>query len=161
MICWRREGRCAGRFADRPASGATESAGAPTSAVTIGSIMNEPTPRKPANRPSRRQDVIGAAVELLALQPWDMVTVADIVERAGMTPAAFYYHFSSREQLLQEIVEDFAETWVDTIDGQLVAADSLDQLCQVPVSLLAELEQSQQVARIFFLSAASAPLLVE
>src|SRR3954449_5293325 len=135
MICWRREGRCAGRFADRPASGATESAGEPSSAVTIGSIMNEPTPRKPANRPSRRQDLIGAAVELLALQPWDLVTVADIVDRAGMTPAAFYYHFSSREQLLQEVVQEFADTWVDTIERLLVAAASLDDLCHIPVAL--------------------------
>jgi AcrR family transcriptional regulator len=45
--------------------------------------------RKPANRPSRRQDLIEAAMELFSLQPWDFVTVADFVERAGMTPAAF------------------------------------------------------------------------
>ncbi len=123
--------------------------------------MTDPTPRKPANRPSRRQDLIGAAVELLSLQPWDMVTVADIVDRAGMTPAAFYYHFSSREQLLEEVVEEFAETWVATIEAALERARSIDDLCQIPVALLGEIEGSQEVARIFFLSAASAPMLVE
>jgi AcrR family transcriptional regulator len=123
--------------------------------------MTDPTPRKPANRPSRRQDLIGAAVELLSLQPWDMVTVADIVDRAGMTPAAFYYHFSSREQLLEEVVEEFAETWVETIEASLEQARTIDDLCQVPVTLLSQIEGSQEVARIFFLSAASAPMLVE
>ena len=123
--------------------------------------MTDPTPRKPANRPSRRQDLIGAAVELLSLQPWDMVTVADIVDRAGMTPAAFYYHFSSREQLLEEVVEEFAETWVTTIEAALERARTIDDLCQIPVTLLTEIEGSQEVARIFFLSAASAPMLVE
>jgi AcrR family transcriptional regulator len=123
--------------------------------------MADATPRKPANRPSRRQDLIGAAVELLSLQPWDMVTVADIVDRAGMTPAAFYYHFSSREQLLEEVVEDFAETWVVTIEGSLERARTIDDLCQIPVTLLSEIEGSEEVARIFFLSAASAPMLVE
>jgi AcrR family transcriptional regulator len=123
--------------------------------------MADDTPRKPANRPSRRHDLIGASVDLLALQPWDMVTVADIVERAGMTPAAFYYHFSSREQLLQEVVEEFADTWVATVEGMLAEATTLDELCTIPVALLDEVDRAQQVARIFFLSAASAPLLVE
>lgn len=123
--------------------------------------MSDATPRKPANRPSRRQDLILAAVDLLALQPWDMVTVADIVERAGMTPAAFYYHFSSREQLLEEVVEDFAQMWVDAIEKMLVEARSVDDLCEIPVALLDEIDGSEQVARIFFLSAGSAPLLVE
>jgi AcrR family transcriptional regulator len=123
--------------------------------------MVDDTPRKPANRPSRRHDLIGASVELLALQPWDMVTVADIVERAGMTPAAFYYHFSSREQLLQEVVEEFAETWVEIVERMLAEATNLDELCRIPVTLLDQIDQSQQIARIFFLSAASAPLLIE
>lgn len=123
--------------------------------------MSDATPRKPANRPSRRQDLISAAIELLSLQPWDMVTVADIVDRAGMTPAAFYYHFSSREQLLEEVVQDFAETWVTTIEAELEQARAVEDLCQIPVTLLSEVEGYQEVARIFFLSAASAPMLVE
>lgn len=123
--------------------------------------MSDATPRKPANRPSRRQDLIAAAVELLSLQPWDMVTVADIVARAGMTPAAFYYHFSSREQLLEEVVTDFGEKWVHTIEGLLDAAANPEELCSIPVRLLDEIDSSEQIARVFFLSAASAPLLVE
>lgn len=123
--------------------------------------MTEATPRKPANRPSRRQDLIDAAVELFSLQSWDFVTVADIVERAGMTSAAFYYHFSSREELLEEVVENFAEQWVTSIEALLDKAEDLDGIGQVPTTLLDELEPSQQVARIFFLSAATAPLLVE
>ena len=117
--------------------------------------------RKPANRPSRRQDLIEAAVELFSLQPWDFVTVADIVERAGMTPAAFYYHFSSREQLLEEIVAGFAEEWVAMIDRLLAAADTADALSYVPIALLDEVEQDEQSAKIFFLSSATAPLLVD
>jgi AcrR family transcriptional regulator len=105
--------------------------------------------------------LINAAVELLALQPWEMVTVADVVARAGMTPAAFYYHFSSREQLLEEVVEEFAQTWVAATEALLAEASTIDELCQIPVALLDEVDGSQEVARIFFLSAASAPLLVE
>lgn len=124
-------------------------------------MMSQVTLRKPANRPSRRQDLIAAAVELFALQPSDLVTVADIVERAGMTPAAFYYHFSSREQLLDEIVRDFAATWVDALEGLLSAAATPEQLAEVAVGLVDEIETMEQVAKIFFLSGATAPVLVE
>ena len=100
-------------------------------------------------------------MELFSLQPSDLVTVADIVERAGMTPAAFYYHFSSREQLLEEVVREFAETWVATLERLLADAQTPDDLCEVPVRVLDELETMEQVAKIFFLSGATAPVLVE
>jgi AcrR family transcriptional regulator len=108
--------------------------------------------RKPANRPSRRQDLIEAAMELFSLQPWDFVTVADIVERAGMTPAAFYYHFSSREQLLEEVVEAFANEWATIIDRLLTEADTPEALSDIPIVLLDEIEPLEQAAKIFFLS---------
>jgi AcrR family transcriptional regulator len=123
--------------------------------------MSQDTLRQPANRPSRRQDLIAAAVELFSLQPSDLVTVADIVERAGMTPAAFYYHFSSREQLLEEVVREFAATWVETLERLLSAADTPAQLAEVAVGLVDEIETIEQVAKIFFLSGATAPVLVE
>jgi len=97
------------------------------------------TARKPANRPSRRHYLIDAAVELFSLEPWEFITVADIVERAGMTPATFYYHFSSREQLLEEIVQDFAQKWIDMVERLLAAADTPDALCDVAGQLLDEL----------------------
>jgi AcrR family transcriptional regulator len=117
--------------------------------------------RKPANRPSRRPQLIDAAVELFSLQPWEFVTVADIVERAGMTPATFYYHFSSREELLEEVIRDFAQKWIAMVERLLEAARTPDELCEVPVALLDELDISEQAAKIFFLSTATAPLLVE
>src|SRR6478752_540641 len=123
--------------------------------------MADSAVRKPANRPSRRQDLIEAAIELFSLQPWEFVTVADIVERAGMTPAAFYYHFSSREQLLEEVVEQFAKDWTGSTERLLTAAQTPAELCDVPIGLLDDIDNYEQSARIFFLSSATAPLLVD
>jgi AcrR family transcriptional regulator len=117
--------------------------------------------RKPANRPSRRHYLIDAAVELFSLEPWEFITVADIVERAGMTPATFYYHFSSREQLLEEIVQDFAQKWIDMVERLLAAADTPDALSDVAGQLLDEIDESGPVAKIFFLSTEKEPLLAE
>jgi AcrR family transcriptional regulator len=117
--------------------------------------------RKPANRPSRRQNLIDAAVELFALQPWEFVTVTDIVERAGMTPAAFYYHFSSREQLLEEIVRTFAQQWIEMTEQLLVDAETPDRLCNVAGAILDRVNKLEKAAKVFFLGSATAPLLVE
>jgi AcrR family transcriptional regulator len=129
--------------------------------VNMGPMTVDASARKPANRPSRRHYLIDAAVELFSLEPWEFITVADIVERAGMTPATFYYHFSSREQLLEEIVEDFAQRWIGMVRGQLEAAETPDALCDVAVALLDEIEESGPVAKIFFLSTEKEPLLAE
>jgi AcrR family transcriptional regulator len=119
------------------------------------------TARKPANRPSRRHHLIDAGVELFSLEPWELITVADIVERAGMTPATFYYHFSSREELLEEILQDFAQTWIGMVERLLKAADTPDALCDVAVALLDEVEAVGQAAKVFFLSSEKEPLLAE
>ena len=102
-----------------------------------------------------------AAVELFSDEPWDFVTVADIVERAGMTPATFYYHFSSRDELLEEIIEDFAGQWIATVTRVLEAAGTADALCDVPLALLDELDAAGPAARIFFLQTAKEPLPVQ
>jgi AcrR family transcriptional regulator len=124
-------------------------------------MMVDATPRKPPNRPSRRHHLIDAAVELFSLEPWEFVTVADIVERAGMTPATFYYHFSSREQLLEEIVQDFALRWIDIVERMLADAQTPDELSDVAARLLDDIDNSGPVARIFFLGTEKEPLLAE
>ena len=116
---------------------------------------------KPANRPSRRHHLVDAAVELFSLEPWDFITVADIVERAGMTPATFYYHFSSREELLEEIVQDFAQKWIGMVERLLEAAKTPDALCDVAVALLDEIDAAGLSAKVFFLSTAKEPLQAE
>lgn len=102
-----------------------------------------------------------AAVELFSIQPWELVTVADIVERAGMTPAAFYYHFASRGQLLEEVVRTFARSWVERIESLLDSATTVEELVAIPVKLLDDVDVAPQAARIFFRSTATAPVLVE
>ena len=123
--------------------------------------MVDTVSKKPANRPSRRQDLVSAAVELFSLQAWELVTIADIVERADMTLAAFYYHFSSREELLDEIIRSFAARWTTETERLFDEAESLEALCAVPELLVDFVSTSESEAKVFFLSSATAPLLVE
>ncbi len=95
------------------------------------------------------------------MQPWELVTISSIVAHAGMTPAAFYYHFSSRDQLLEEIVRSFADDWVDVGEKLWADAESAEDLKNVVSGLLDWVGEDRQRAMIFFLTAAGASLTIE
>lgn len=79
--------------------------------------------KRPAHRPSRRGVIVETAFELFAAQPVDAVTVADIAAAAGMTSAAIYYHYPSREEILLEGLRTFASSYVAEIER--IAADEV------------------------------------
>src|ERR1044072_4508358 len=62
------------------------------------------TARRPAHRPSRRDDVLAAGTVEFVERGFASVSVTDIAKRAGMTPAAVYYHFPTKEDVLLAIV---------------------------------------------------------
>jgi AcrR family transcriptional regulator len=75
-------------------------------------------PRRPAHRPSRRHVVVDGAMGLFATIPVDEVTVQDIATAVEMTPAAVYYHFASKEQILTEGMQQFANQLLEEIRTQ-------------------------------------------
>jgi AcrR family transcriptional regulator len=123
-------------------------------------VADDKKPRA-ANRPSRRHDIVQAAVDLFAVQPWELVTISSIVQHAGMTPAAFYYHFSSRDQLLEEVVRRFADDWVELGERRWDDASTAEQMRQVTNEMLDWALERRQRAMIFFLTAAGASLTIE
>ncbi len=84
--------------------------------VTIDSTA---IPRRPAHRPSRRHVVVDGAMGLFATIPVDEVTVQDIATAVEMTPAAVYYHFASKEQILTEGMQQFANQLLEEIRTQI------------------------------------------
>ena len=55
---------------------------------------------------SGRERFISVAQELVLQQPFDDITIDDIVKAAGLSRPAFYYHFSGgKEELREELVQ--------------------------------------------------------
>lgn len=123
--------------------------------------MPESRKARPAHRPSRRHQILEGAVELFAVKPPDLVTIAEIVKHAGMTPAAFYYHFSSRDELFEEIVRTFADEWAARAEewwGQVTSeADILD----VAGRLLAWAVERREHATVYFVTSKGASVAIE
>jgi AcrR family transcriptional regulator len=55
-----------------------------------------------------RQDILDAALVLFAEQGYDKTSLREIAEQVGVTKAALYYHFPSKEQILVALFEPVA-----------------------------------------------------
>lgn len=53
----------------------------------------------------RRQEIVAAAFELFREKGYEQVSVHDIVKKVGLAQGTFYYHFKSKYELLDAVVE--------------------------------------------------------
>ena len=66
------------------------------------------TETSPAHaRHDTRQRIQAVALELFAEQGYDKTSLREIAERLGVTKAALYYHFKSKEDIVASLVEDY------------------------------------------------------
>src|SRR6202035_2519093 len=60
-----------------------------------------------APRTDTRSRVQKVALELFAEQGYEKTSLREIAERLGVTKAALYYHFKSKEDIVSSLVEDY------------------------------------------------------
>ncbi|MET8741094.1 TetR/AcrR family transcriptional regulator [Streptomyces sp. NPDC004728] len=73
-----------------------------------------PTKKKPQVTPSpeRRRELLATAAEVFAAQGYNATTVRKVADAAGMLAGSLYYHFDSKESMLDEILSTFlGELW--------------------------------------------------
>jgi AcrR family transcriptional regulator len=56
---------------------------------------------------STRERIQAVALELFAAQGYDKTSLREIAERLGVTKAALYYHFQSKEDIVASLVADY------------------------------------------------------
>ncbi|QEV21357.1 TetR/AcrR family transcriptional regulator [Streptomyces alboniger] len=82
--------------------------------------------------PERRHELLGIAADVFAEQGYNATTVRKIADAAGMLAGSLYYHFDSKESMLEEILRTFlTELWdgYDTVlQAQLGPRETLEAL---------------------------------
>ncbi|MFZ3571151.1 TetR/AcrR family transcriptional regulator [Streptomyces sp. BH097] len=82
--------------------------------------------------PERRGELLRTAAEVFAEQGYNATTVRKIADHAGMLAGSLYYHFDSKESMLEEILRTFLdELWsgYDTVlDDGLGPRETLEAL---------------------------------
>src|SRR5260370_6057873 len=63
--------------------------------------------KDPHPRGDTRERIQAVALELFAEQGYEKTSLREIAERLGVTKAALYYHFKSKEDIVSSLVEDY------------------------------------------------------
>lgn len=98
-----------------------------------------------------RERVLDAAVDLFARQGYDATSVAQVIDRAGLTKGGFYHHFASKEALLYEVYGDLITRQLEHLDAILARRlPPGETLRAVIVDLVASTAASAQRALVFW-----------
>ncbi|MGW1024435.1 TetR/AcrR family transcriptional regulator [Streptomyces sp. NPDC002577] len=71
--------------------------------------------------PERREELLATAAEVFAAQGYNATTVRKIADAAGMLAGSLYYHFDSKESMLDEILSTFLDELWGRYDTVLAA----------------------------------------
>lgn len=97
-------------------------------------------------------------MKLFARVSFDDVTVGDIADAADMTPAAVYYHFAGKEQILLEGTQLFSSELVKLARQGL---DDAIPVADLMTMLLEHIRQRKTSASVFFINSAGMNLALE
>ncbi|MFI1970926.1 TetR family transcriptional regulator [Streptomyces cinnamoneus] len=82
-------------------------------------ISKKTTTGKPA--PARRGELLATAADVFAEQGYSATTVRRIADAAGILAGSLYYHFDSKESMLDEILSTFLDELWAGYDAVLAA----------------------------------------
>ena len=84
-----------------------------------------------------RAFLLQAAAEVFAERGYTQTTMSELISRSGLTKGAFYFHFSSKEQLALAVIEEKQRQWVESVQCAIKAEPrAIDQLRQVAFALV-------------------------
>jgi AcrR family transcriptional regulator len=117
-----------------PPPGGTNPAAPPPGGTSPGSAPPQAHPRPGGGRPrgDTRERIQAVALELFAEHGYEATSLREIAERLGVTKAALYYHFRSKE----DIVRSFTEDYVAELDHLLAWGAAQPRTPQTRAALL-------------------------
>jgi len=99
-----------------------------------------------------KEKIIEKAIELFEKKGFSTTSIQDIVDELGVTKGSFYYYFSSKEQLLMDIYNEYITNLLDR-QTKIIANKTLsptDQLIEIIQLLIDDLIENGPRARIYF-----------
>lgn len=93
--------------------------------------------------------------------PVEEVTVQDIAVAVDMTPAAVYYHFASKEQILLEAMSTFRSELVERVEALMPADGDQAGIEKLVKGVLAWIGKRRAAATVFYVNSLGLNLAVE
>ena len=90
---------------------------------------------------ARRAQIVGCAIETLAVEGYANASLARIAERAGVSKSVIVYHFGGKEEVLESVVQEVFEAATGAvgprIEAEATAAGKLRAYLEARVGFLA------------------------
>jgi AcrR family transcriptional regulator len=96
----------------------------------------------PGTADQRREQMLHAALEVISARGYADTRIADVAERAGVSPALVIYYFKTKDQLLTEAIRYYEDTWYAVGQSRMAALTSAAERIEefVAMSCLSEAE---------------------
>ncbi|TDB78134.1 ScbR family autoregulator-binding transcription factor [Micromonospora sp. KC723] len=93
-----------------------------------------------------RESIVRAAAEMFDRYGYGATTLGDIITHAGVTKGALYFHFASKEELAQAVVQEQHQIWIQ-LARDVAARNSppLEALISMSYGLAAQLRDHSVV----------------
>lgn len=95
----------------------------------------------------RRNEILDAAEQLFVTKGFDKTSTGDILERVGIARGTLYYHFRSKEEILDAMIERMTETLLRGA-GQIAAGKEkpvLQRLTEMMLALNVDSELGNEI----------------
>ena len=123
--------------------------------------VQEPTAEVPARRqrklrhgPVTREQILDSSLRLFSEKGFARTSVRDIAQAAGITDAAIYYHFQSKRDLFEALIEERGFTsalaQLETVEPTVGPREAMDTLAR---NALAFIYQNRDLLRVLMIEA--------
>ena len=83
----------------------------------------------------RRNEIIETAGKLFEEKGYEQTQVQDIVNEIGVAKGLFYYYFKSKDEVMEELADRYAEAIIDAvnklIDKDITTFDKINRIFQI------------------------------
>jgi AcrR family transcriptional regulator len=76
----------------------------------MSTLPNGSLPPRPAHRPSRRDKIVGAAIDVFGQQGYAETNITEIAAAANVASSSVYYHFAAKNELFEEAIKSVYES---------------------------------------------------
>lgn len=104
-------------------------------------------PRVRKNADQRRQEILNAALSLFMQKGFQNVVIGEIAETAGVARTTFYEYYTSKEQILVELVGQVANEIHEIIPQGNNCREKLEDAAR---SILKQIYENQRVYNLIF-----------
>jgi AcrR family transcriptional regulator len=86
-------------------------------------MIEKTDPPRPAHRPSRREEIIDAAIRVFSREGYTAASVEDIAQECGVAATAVYYHFGGRDELFNQALRTALDRFSEAVYAARLSGD--------------------------------------